>query len=139
VLGTALDDLYGEALDAMCNDLNSAVALAKALEGTRLILREAEALSAASGRSGKLFLDRINGLLGVVRPEYDQPCADIEPQAAPAVDPKKIETLIAERAAAKKAKDFARADAIRAELDAMGVELRDTPQGTVWVPKTQGL
>ena len=42
----------------------------------------------------------------------------------------KIEAMIAERAAAKKAKDYARADAIRAELTAMGVTLKDTPAGT---------
>jgi len=42
----------------------------------------------------------------------------------------KIEAAIAERAAAKKAKDYARADAIRAELLAQGVILKDTAQGT---------
>ena len=42
----------------------------------------------------------------------------------------KIEAMIAERAAAKKSKDYARADAIRAELTAMGVTLKDTPNGT---------
>jgi cysteinyl-tRNA synthetase len=138
-LGTVLDDLYGEALDAMCNDLNTAVALAKALEGTRLVLREVEALSAASGQSAKRFFDRINALLGVVRSDYgEEGCPPVEAAAAP-VDPAKIEALIADRAAAKKAKDFARADSIRAEIDAMGIELRDTPEGTVWVAKTPGL
>jgi len=44
----------------------------------------------------------------------------------------KIETLIAARNAAKKAGDFARADAIRDEIAAMGVQLMDTPQGTFW-------
>lgn len=39
---------------------------------------------------------------------------------------------IAERTAAKKAKDYARADAIRAELAAAGITLIDTPQGTVY-------
>ncbi len=41
-----------------------------------------------------------------------------------------IEAKIAERAAAKKAKDYAKADAIRAELLEKGVVLEDTPQGT---------
>ncbi|WP_456449188.1 cysteine--tRNA ligase [Hydrogenimonas sp.] len=43
-----------------------------------------------------------------------------------------IERLIEERDAAKKAKDFETADAIRRRLSEMGVQLMDTPQGTVW-------
>ena len=44
----------------------------------------------------------------------------------------RIEALIAERAAAKKAKNFARADEIRKGLLAEGVELQDGPGGTTW-------
>jgi cysteinyl-tRNA synthetase len=43
-----------------------------------------------------------------------------------------IEGLIAERAAAKKAKDFARADGIRNALKERGIILEDGPAGTVW-------
>jgi len=48
------------------------------------------------------------------------------------LDRERIESMLAERAAARKAKDFARSDAIRDELLAMGVELRDGPSGTQW-------
>ena len=43
-----------------------------------------------------------------------------------------IQALVDERAEAKKTKDFARADALRAQLAEMGVEVTDTPQGPVW-------
>ncbi|MCR5302481.1 MAG: cysteine--tRNA ligase [Lachnospiraceae bacterium] len=43
-----------------------------------------------------------------------------------------VEEKIAERAAAKKAKDFALADSIREELLAEGIKLTDTREGTVW-------
>ena len=44
----------------------------------------------------------------------------------------KVEELIAKRLEAKKAKDWATADAIRNELTEMGIALKDTPQGTTW-------
>jgi cysteinyl-tRNA synthetase len=48
------------------------------------------------------------------------------------LDQAHIEALIAERAAARKAKDWARADALRDALLALGVELRDGSGGTAW-------
>jgi len=133
-LGPTLDDLYDQALEALTNDLNTPVALAKGLEGARTIVREGDKLTKASAESGKRFLDRINDLLGIVRPIYDN--GDSAKAPAPDIDPAFVEAKISERAEAKKAKDFARADAIRTELDAMGVELRDTPGGTEWSMKS---
>ncbi len=43
-----------------------------------------------------------------------------------------IERMIEERQAARKAKDFARADAIRDELLAKGIILEDTREGVKW-------
>ena len=48
------------------------------------------------------------------------------------IEDMKIEELIAQRAAAKKAKDFAEADRIRGVLADMGVTIKDTRQGTQW-------
>ncbi|MFT3842587.1 MAG: cysteine--tRNA ligase [Myxococcaceae bacterium] len=51
---------------------------------------------------------------------------------AKGIDPANVEAKIAERQAARAAKDFARSDAIRAEMKTLGVELMDGPQGTRW-------
>jgi cysteinyl-tRNA synthetase len=61
--------------------------------------------------------------------------ADAKRAEAAAVDPElaaEIEALVAERGAAKKAKDWALADAIRVELKSKGVLLEDGPAGTTW-------
>lgn len=54
------------------------------------------------------------------------------------IDVEKVEALIVERAAARAGKDFARADAIRAELKALAVEIMDTATGTTWKVSAAG-
>ena len=48
------------------------------------------------------------------------------------VDPAEVERLLGERAAAKGAKDYARADQARDALLKLGIEVRDTPEGVEW-------
>ena len=135
VFVASLDTLYGETLDAMCDNLNTSVALAKSLEGTRVILRE-NALTKEMAEASIGFLDKINALLGIIHHEEEVVASQ---PSGPAIDPEWVNAKIVERAEAKKAKDFARADAIRAEVEAAGVELRDTPEGTTWKEKGPSL
>jgi len=65
-------------------------------------------------------LKEMDGILGIV-PEAEEPLLDEE-----------IERLIAERTEARRAKDWARADAIRNLLLERGILLEDTPQGVRW-------
>ena len=54
-------------------------------------------------------------------------------QAGSGLDEASIDSLILARSSAKRARDFAEADRIRQQLAALGIELKDSAQGTTWV------
>jgi cysteinyl-tRNA synthetase len=54
------------------------------------------------------------------------------PQNVTQVDTGKVDSLIGARNTARMARDFKKADEIRAELASMGVVIKDGPQGTTW-------
>ena len=111
-------------LEALADDLHTPKALA-AMHGIAAAMQRAtDAQVRRALRSQLLAGGWLLGLLGRPAERYFQGAAD--------VDPAGIERLVEERNAARKAKDFARADAIRDELAARGIELEDTRQGTRW-------
>jgi cysteinyl-tRNA synthetase len=82
-------------------------------------------------KSGRRELYRAAGVLGILE---EKPEAFFEKisSTSEVVVPEEIEKLIEERARARKAKDWARADAIRSHLESVGVVLEDSPKGTTW-------
>jgi cysteinyl-tRNA synthetase len=64
--------------------------------------------------------------------EFDRIFDVLDPPEATTAGDAEIDTLVAERDAARRARDFARADAIRAELAARGIELLDGADATRW-------
>jgi cysteinyl-tRNA synthetase len=116
--------------DAMMQDLNTAAALGAMFD---LVGDLNSALDAGQLGKGDLPVirdafdqfDRVLGVLSLRRKEDDQPPMPIE----------EINRLIEERQTAKRRRDFAAADRIRADLAERGVLLEDSPQGTRWKRK----
>ncbi|MDE2315140.1 MAG: cysteine--tRNA ligase, partial [Xanthomonadaceae bacterium] len=107
---------------ALCDDLNTPQALAElaVLADTARVQGTPEAKAALLGGGA---------LLGLLQQD---PEAWFKRASGSTVDASRVEALIEQRQAARAARDFARADAVRAELAAMGVAIEDGPQGTRW-------
>src|SRR5262249_37296777 len=115
-----LADAKAEFEAAMDDDLNMPRAIG-ALNKLRAHALEGR-LGASAASQGMQFLEKANGVLGVIRTGEETLDAEIQQR-------------IAEREAARKAKNWAEADRIRKELLAKGVVLEDTPGGVVGTRK----
>ncbi|WP_302417796.1 cysteine--tRNA ligase [Blautia marasmi] len=107
--------------ESMEDDFNTADAIAAVFELVKFT--NTQAGSGSTKAFVKLFFDKITGLcdiLGLLVNKKEE------------VLDSDVERLIEERQAARKAKDFARADEIRDQLASMGIILKDTREGVQW-------
>ncbi len=107
--------------EAMDDDFNTADAIAAVFELVKFAnTTVTETASGAYAKALLEILDQLCKILGIITEQKEEILDDA------------VEALIAERQAARKAKDFARADAIRKELLDQGIILEDTRQGVTW-------
>ncbi len=108
-------------ITAMDDDLNTADAIAAVFE----LVRDINTAIAAGANKATLEIaskafDELTDVLGLV---YNRSKASLDDE---------VEELIAQRAQARKDKNWALADEIRDKIKAMGIVLEDTPQGVKW-------
>lgn len=145
-LPSAIERCDGAFRTAMDDDFNTPVALA-ALQGLRSDVNKLlpQGLSSAARQRARAAFVSIGGVLGLFDPETEQewrfgdksvPLTGAETSvsggrvSAGQLSDEEIEGLLTERLAARKKRDFARADEIRTTLASNGIIIEDKPDGT---------
>jgi cysteinyl-tRNA synthetase len=127
--------------EAMADDMNTAGALGHIFTLIRLANRIIEDKTLRKSEEARTVFERIladiarwGEVLGLFKQDRTAFLTALRDCRAGriSVDGTEVRRLIDERNAARKEKDFARSDAIREELAAMNVVIRDTPAGTEW-------
>jgi cysteinyl-tRNA synthetase len=107
--------------DAMDDDFNTADAVSAVFELVKYSNQQVTETSSRALADGMYeLLEKLTGVLGIIIRRQDE------------ILDEEIEAMIAERQAARKNRDFARADEIRSELLAKGILLEDTREGVKW-------
>ena len=120
--------------DAMDDDCNTPRALGVVFEAIREANRRLDAGQLDTLSQVRQDLTTIGGVLGMLQEAPGEFLRRVQQEglATTGLTPQAIEQLIADRAAARKDKDFKKADAIRDQLQAQGIMLKDSPTGTTW-------
>ena len=108
--------------EALGNDLNTSLGITCLYDVLKASVNDA---------TKRALIASFDTVLGLDLLEKAAALREKESAAASEGDPE-IDALVARRTEAKKAKNWAEADAIRDQLKAMGIEVTDTPQGPVW-------
>ena len=136
-----LEERFQKVMD---NDFNTAQAIAQLFDTVKILNKIIRALP---GEPSQIDLDVLNnsgttikelaGIMGLLVEDPVEHTRAMQNKLLEKldIDTESIERLIRERSLARQNKDWARGDAIRDELLAKGVELKDGPEGTTWKVK----
>jgi cysteinyl-tRNA synthetase len=139
-----LERFYECLAEIFQNDFNTALALAQLFDTVKILNKITRSLPGVPSqqdidllRSVGIKFKELANIMGLLT---EDPTAHVEAlqerrKEELGLDTAKIEILIQERNEARHNKDWARGDAIRDELLAKGVELKDGPEGTTWKVK----
>ena len=125
----AIADIYEKTYESLCDDLNTPIALSYIFEAVKIINTAKDGKIKLSQKDmdtlAGLFDDVVPGVLGLKDEENEGG------KAGQIIDG--LMTMVLEqRKAAKANKDWATSDKIRDDLNALGIHIKDTKDGTEW-------
>ena len=117
----------------LADDLNTAVALAAVFDLVRDVNTAMDRGEFRQQDAPRILaaMEKFDGILAVLADDDAEKLGKLGVGGLPRLAPEQIEALIEERNAAKKRRDFKRADAIRQELTNSGIILEDKKDGTI--------
>ncbi len=125
---STIEKLKEEVLNALCDDLNTPVALAHLFDAVRIVNqvkeKQIEINETDKNNIVSLFNNFVNDVLGLADDKAESANSGILDGV--------IQMLLEFRASAKQNKDFATSDKIREKLNSLGVSIKDTKEGTEW-------
>ncbi|GAB4823355.1 hypothetical protein N2152v2_010401 [Parachlorella kessleri] len=135
--------VYLEVLAALSDDLNTPLAVA-ALSSPLKLVNDLLHTKKGKKQAGRLqvlagcyeALSATLRLLGLWAEQPQEVLQELRQLALvrAGLSEEEVAAAIEERAAARAAKDYAASDAVRTRLEAVGILIMDTPQGTTWKP-----
>ena len=121
-LVSALENHRDRFIEAMDDDINTADAISIIFELARFSNTNVTENSSLEWAEKNLSLfNELTGVLNIIKAEDTA-----------SIDNEQIEKLIKDRVEAKKNKDFVTSDSIREKLTEIGIQLKDSKEGTLW-------
>ena len=122
-----LEEANKNFFESIYDDLNVSEALGVFFSFIKSINISFDSINVSSRDAIIKFIERVNNIINCFNMNGEK---EIESE-----DEEKINKLIEERTLAKKEKNYKRADEIRDELNSIGIEIMDTPNGVKWKRK----
>ncbi len=123
-----LAQIVEEIYDALCDDLNTPIAISHVFEAVRIVNQVKDKQIAITKEDKErlifIFEDLLAGVLGLQEEKSDDKSSEILDGV--------VRMVLDMRTDAKKNKDFAKSDKIRDDLKALGIEIKDTKDGAEW-------
>jgi len=123
-----VDSLIDKIYDSLCDDLNTPVAISHIFDAVKIVnqVKEKQLVLSQSEKEGLVYIFNIllTEILGLKDDKVER--SDIE------ILDEVIKLLLDIRSEAKRKGDFTTSDKIRNNLKALGIEIRDTKEGTEW-------
>ncbi len=123
-----VQDIYNDVYSALCDDLNTPIAIAKLFDAVRLINSAKDGSIALSNEDYNLLKELFNEILSDVLGLKEEGLNENGNSKMGSL----VELILEFRKEAKKNRDFAKSDEIRQKLTDLGITIKDTKEGTEW-------